>query len=227
MDIILIAGLWLDASVWDDVAAELRGYGHRPVPLALPGVADQSAAATLDDQIAATLAAVDSADTPVVVGHSAACSLAWIAADRRPQAISRVVMVGGWPTADGAAYADFFETVDGVMPFPGWGPFEGADSADLDAATRQRVAAAAIPVPEPVSKGIVRLADERRFEVPVTLVCPEYTPEQARTWIKDGKIPELAAARHVSYLDIDSGHWPMISRPADLARMLDTAANGA
>jgi pimeloyl-ACP methyl ester carboxylesterase len=227
MEVILIAGLWLDASVWDDAAAELRGYGHRPVPLALPGVADRSATATLEDQVAAAVAAVDSADTPMVVGHSAAGSLAWMVADRRPEAIERVVMVGGFPGEDGEVYADFFETVDGVMPFPGWGPFDGADSADLDAATRQRLAAGTIPVPEPVSKGIVRLADERRFDVPVTLVCPEYTPEQARTWIGDGQIPELAAARHVSYLDIDSGHWPMISRPADLARVLHTAAKGA
>jgi pimeloyl-ACP methyl ester carboxylesterase len=226
MDIILIAGLWLDASVWDDVAAELRGHGSRPVPLALPGVDDRSATATLDDQVAAVVAAVDSADTPVVVGHSAACGLAWMAADRRPAAVGRVVMVGGFPGADGEAYADFFETVDGMMPFPGWGPFEGADSADLDAAARQRLAAGAVPVPETVSKGVVRLADPRRFDVPVTLVCPEFTPEQAQTWIRDGQIPELAAARHVSYLDIDSGHWPMTSRPADLARLLQTAADG-
>lgn len=227
MDIILIAGLWLDASVWDSVAPELRGLGHRPEPLALPGVADRSATATLDDQVTAVLAAVDGADRPLVVGHSAASSLAWIAADRRPDAIDRVAMIGGFPSADGEAYADFFETVDGVMPFPGWGPFEGADSADLDEATKERVAASTIPVPEPVSKGIIRLADERRFDVPVTLVCPEYTPEQAKTWIRDGQIPELAAARHVSFLDIDSGHWPMVTRPADLARVLHAAAKGA
>jgi pimeloyl-ACP methyl ester carboxylesterase len=227
VDIILIAGLWLDASVWDEVAAELRGYGHRPVPLALPGVADRSVTATLEDQVSAVVAAVDSADAPMVVGHSAASSLAWMAADRRPDAISRVVMVGGFPSADGEAYADFFDTVDGVMPFPGWGPFEGADSADLDEATKDRVAAGTIPVPEGVSKGIVRLTDQRRYDVPVTLVCPEYTPEQAQKWIRDGQIPELAAARQVSYLDIDSGHWPMITRPADFARLLHAAAKGA
>jgi pimeloyl-ACP methyl ester carboxylesterase len=227
MDIILIAGLWLDATVWNDAAAELRGYGHHPVPLALPGVDDRAATATLNDQVAAAVAAVDSADKPMVVGHSAAGSLAWMVADQRPKAIDRVVMVGGFPQADGEAYADFFEAVDGVMPFPGWGPFDGADSADLDETTKQRLAAGTIPVPEPVSKGIVRLADERRLDVPVTLVCPEYTPEQAKTWIRDGQFPELAAARHVSYLDIDSGHWPMISRPADLARVLHAAAKGA
>jgi pimeloyl-ACP methyl ester carboxylesterase len=227
MDIILIAGLWLDASVWDDVAAGLQGYGHRPVPLALPGVDDRSATATLDDQVAAAVAAVDTADRPMVVGHSAACSLAWMVADQRPAAIDRVALVGGFPEADGAAYADMFETVDGVMPFPGWGPFDGADSADLDEEAKERLASGAIPVPQGVSKGIVRLADERRFHVPVTLVCPEYTPEQAKAWINSGDVPELTRARHVAFLDIDSGHWPMISRPADLARVLNAAAGGA
>ena len=29
MDILLIAGLWLDGSVWDNVAAQLEAGGHR------------------------------------------------------------------------------------------------------------------------------------------------------------------------------------------------------
>lgn len=227
MDIILIAGLWLENSVWDAVAADLRTRGHRPVQLALPGVDDRSAGATLDDQLAAVLAAVDRADRPMVVGHSAASTLAWLAADRRPDAVERVVMVGGFPGEDGRAYAAFFEAVDGLMPFPGWDPFEGPDSVDLDEAARQSIAAGAISVPEGVSTGIVRLTDERRFGVPVTLVCPEYSPEDAKAWIADGQIPELAAARQVSFLDIDSGHWPMVTRPQDLARLLDEAATGA
>jgi pimeloyl-ACP methyl ester carboxylesterase len=227
MDIILIAGLWLDASAWDGVAAELRGHGHRPVPLALPGVDDGSAAATLDDQVAAAVAAVDGTDRAVIVGHSAASSLAWMAADRRPGAIARVVVVGGVPAPDGETYADLFPTVDGVMPFPGWEAFDTADVADLDAESRRRLAAVAVPVPQGVSQGVVRLADERRFDIPVTLVCPEFTTGQAEAWINGGDVPELARARHLSFVDIDSGHWPMISRPADLARVLAAAAAGA
>ena len=71
---------------------------------ALPGADDGRATATLDDQLAAVLAAVDAADAPVVVGHSAASTLAWLAADRRPVAVARVVMIGGWPSSDGSAY---------------------------------------------------------------------------------------------------------------------------
>jgi pimeloyl-ACP methyl ester carboxylesterase len=225
MDILLIAGLWLDGSAWDDVVPALEGLGHRPVPLTLPGQGDGSASATLDDQVTAVLAAVDSASgKPMVVGHSAACTLAWLAADAQPEKVAKVAFIGGFPAGDGRSYADFFELTDGVMPFPGWGPFEGPDSADLDEEARRRIESAAIPVPEAVAKGVVRLADERRFEVPVVVVCPEFTPAQAQEWIKAGDIPELARAKYVDFVDIDSGHWPMATEPVELARLLAAAA---
>ncbi|HZD37628.1 MAG TPA: alpha/beta hydrolase, partial [Actinomycetes bacterium] len=225
MDILLIAGLWMDGSAWNDVASALEPLGHRAVPLTLPGQGDGSASATLDDQVAAVLAAVDAtAEKPMVVGHSAACTLAWLAADARPERIAKVVLIGGFPSADGQRYADLFELRDGVMPFPGWGPFEGPDAADLDEEARRTFASAAIPVPEGVAKGVVRLADERRLDVPVVLVCPEFTPAQAREWIDAGDVPELARAKHLELVDIDSGHWPMVTKPIELARLLAGAA---
>ena len=223
MDVILIAGLWLRRSIWAEVAAELERLGHRAIPVALPGVDDASTVSTLEDQVASVVAAADTADRPMVVGHSVACSLAWMVADRRPDMITSVVLVGGFPSANGAAYAEIFATIDGVMPFPGWGPFEGPDSADLDEADRARIASIAVPVAEGVSKGIVQLSDDRRFDVPVLVVCPEYGADEAKAWIDAGDVPELAMAKHVSFADIDSGHWPMVSRPVDLARVLDDA----
>jgi pimeloyl-ACP methyl ester carboxylesterase len=228
MDILLIAGMWLDGSVWDSVAAELGARGHRAVPVTLPGQGDGNTAATLADQVAAVVAAVDAAaGKPVVAGHSAACSLAWAAADARPAAISKVVLIGGFPSPDGEEYFGSFPVRDGAVHFPGWAEFEGPDSADLDDAAKQAIASAAIPVPEGVTRGVIRLADERRYDVPVTLICPEYTPAQAREWIADGEVPELAKSRQVSFLDIDSGHWPMITAPAELARLLAQASEGS
>jgi len=227
MDILLIAGLWLDESVWNDVATELTALGHRPHPLALPGQGDGSTTATLEDQQAAMLKAIDSIpEKPVVVGHSAACTLAWLAADARPEKTAGVALIGGFPAADGDSYADFFEPVDGLMAFPGWEPFEGPDSADLDEQARRRIQSAAVAVPEGVSRGKVRLTDDRRFGVPVVLICPEFSPAEARQWIASGDVPELAKAEKLSYVDIDSGHWPMISKPVELARLLTTAAAG-
>lgn len=224
MDIVLIAGLWLDGStVWDDVAAHLEARGHRCLPVTLPGQGDGNTSATLEDQVAAVIAAVDTAaGRPMVVGHSAACSLAWLAADACPGKISKAVLIGGFPSPDGKAY--FNATQDGALPFPGWSEFEGPDSADLDAAAKQAITSAAIPVPEGVVRGVIRLADERRYDVPVVLICPEFTPVQAREWIDHGQVPELAKSKDISFLDIDSGHWPMISAPADLARLLAQTA---
>lgn len=227
MDILLIAGLWLDGSAWDDVVPALEARGHRAVPLTLPGQGDGSGSATLEDQVAAVLAAVDSASgRPMVVGHSAASTLAWLAADARPEKVAKVALIGGFPSADGQPYADFFESRDGLTPFPGWDAFEGPDVADLDEEARRGFEAAASPVPQGVTKGVVHLADERRFDVPVVLVCPEYTPAQAQEWIDDGDVPELTKAKHVDFVDIDSGHWPMVTRPVELARLLADVAAG-
>jgi pimeloyl-ACP methyl ester carboxylesterase len=227
MDIILMAGLWLERSIWDDVCTELERLGHHPIPVALPGADDGSAGATLDDQVGAALEAVDGADHPLVVGHSAASTLAWIVADRRPTAIAGAVMIGGFPSSDGSTYAEFFPLTDGVMAFPGWEAFEGPDSDDLDGPTRERLAAGAVPVAGGVASGVVHLADERRYDVEVTLICPEFDPEQAKAWIEAGDVPELARAPHVSYVDIDSGHWPMVTKPTELAGLLDRIARGS
>ena len=225
MDIVLVAGLWLDASVWGDVAARLQARGHHAVPVTLPGQGDGRTSATLPDQVAAVVAAVDAAEKPMVVGHSAACILAWLAADARPAEISKVALLGGFPSGDGEVYFDSsFPARDDAVPFPGWAEFEGPDSADLDDAAKLAIASAAIPVPEGVTRGVIKLADERRYAVPVVLVCPEFTPAQASEWIDQGEASELASSKNVSFLDIDSGHWPMISAPAELARLLAQAA---
>ena len=225
MDIVLIAGMWLDGSAWDGVVPELERLAHRPVPLTLPGQGDGNAGATYDDQVAAVLSAVDAADGQVVVvGHSAACALAWVAADARPEKVAGVALIGGVPSPDGETYFGAFEPVDGVVPFPGWGPFEGPDSDDMSEEIKAAVAASAIAVPAAVTGGVVRLTNERRYDLPVTLVCPEFTPAQTKEWIEGGDVPELAKATRLEYVDIDSGHWPMFTKPTELARILADCA---
>jgi pimeloyl-ACP methyl ester carboxylesterase len=225
MDIVLIAGLWLDGSAWDDVLPELERLGHRGIPVTLPGQGDGTTSASYDDQVGAVLAAVDAAEgEPLVVGHSAACTLAWVAADRRPDAVTGVALIGGFPSTHETSYADFFEPTGDGVPFPGWEPFEGPDSDDMSPELKAEVAAGTHAVPVGVTKGTVRWTDARRHGVPLTLICPEFTPAQAQEWIEAGDVPELAAATALELVDLDSGHWPMFTQPAALAALLDDAA---
>ncbi|WP_110182219.1 alpha/beta fold hydrolase [Nocardioides solisilvae] len=229
MRTVLVAGLWLDARAWAEVVPALAELAVDGVPVSLPGQgapAPEGRATTLDDQLAAVVAEVDATpegEQVVVVGHSAASTLAWAAADARLDRVAGVVLVGGVPTTDGTAYADFFPPADDVVPFPGWEPFEGPGIADLDAEARAALAALTLPVPHSVTTSTVRYTDARRRDVPVVLVCCEFTPEQAREWIA-GDVPELQQATRLRLVDLDAGHWPMASAPVPFARCLAEAA---
>lgn len=58
------------------------------------------------------------------------------------------------------------------------------------------------------------------------MICPEFSPEEIREWVDGGDLPELAAVADVAYVDIDSGHWPQLTRPDELAALISTAADG-
>lgn len=225
MRIILIAGLWLDGDVWQLVAQQLHDLGHEPIPLSLPGQGAEPMNATLADQVQTVVDAVDAEQSPVVaVGHSAAVTLAWLAADLRPDEVARVVMIGGFPTPAGEQYAAFFPIEGELMPFPGWDPFQGPDSDDLSDEQKEALAHAAIPVPELVAHGIVEYTDDRRRSVPITMICPEYSPADFEQWLADGSMPELTGL-DIDLVDLDSGHWPMLTQPVELAGAIAAAAD--
>lgn len=226
MKIILIPGLWLDATAWDAVLQPLRDAGHEPVAVTMPGL-DGGSSATLDEQIDAVTTVIDAADEPVyVVGHSASSTLAWLAVDRRADRVAGVAMVGGMPQAEGNGYAPFFQPDGDTVKFPGWEAFVGPDSDDLTQAHREAFAAASHPMPAQLLTAEVHYTDERRYSVPVDMVCPEYSPEQAEAWLEAGEIPELEPVEHLTFVDLDSGHWPMFSKPAQLAALVDELAEG-
>ncbi|WP_426247077.1 alpha/beta fold hydrolase [Nocardioides sp. LHG3406-4] len=225
MDIVLVPGMWLNASTWDRVAPLLEAEGHRPHALTLPGMESKGAdrsGITLDDHVAAVVATIDAADGPVLlVGHSAGCGIAHLALDARPDRVTHVVHVGGFPPSDGETLLGGFEAIGGEVTMPDWA--EKGEDANLIGFSDAQLAAfyaAAIPEPQGVMEGVVRLHDDRRYGVPVTMVCPEYTAEDLRGWVKDGHVPELARPADVAYVDVPTGHWPQLTRPADLAKAI-------
>jgi pimeloyl-ACP methyl ester carboxylesterase len=227
MDIILVPGLWLDGSSWDEVVPTLQRAGHRTHPLTLPGMESKDADRSgirLRDHVDAVVGAIDAVDPAdgkvVVVGHSGGCGIAYAAVDARPDRVARVVYVGGFPTGDGDTVADGFPVVNGEVPLPDWSAFEDGDLVDLDDEGRRAFRERAVPSPAQVISDPQRLSDERRYEVPVTVIATEFTSDMLRGWIDQGLAPvrEFAKLREVEYVDLPTGHWPQFTRPEALAR---------
>lgn len=232
MHIILVPGLWLNASTWDAVTPLLERAGHRVTPVTLPGMESRQADradVTAEDHVAAVVDAIDGAEAPVLlVGHSAGCGIAHAAVDRRPDRVARAVHVGGFPGSDGDALLTGLPVVDGEVAMPDWKAVgEEANVVDLSDEQLATLYADAVPVPERVVTDPVPLTEPRRREVPITLVCPEYTSDQLRQWIAEGHLPEVDALDSVDYVDLPGGHWPQLSQPDALAAVLLAEAERA
>lgn len=221
MEVILVPGLWLDGSSWDGVVPRLEAAGHRAVALTLPGMESREADRghiTRQDYVDAIVAAIDAADGPVgLVGHSIGASWAHAALDARPESVAHAVYVGGFPSGDGSE--ESFPAVNGEIPLFDWADFDDADLGGLDEAGLAEFRRRAIPSPERAANDPQRLTDERRYEVPVTMICPEFSVETLKGWMADDLEPvrELTRIRDVTYVDLPTGHWPQFTMPGELA----------
>jgi pimeloyl-ACP methyl ester carboxylesterase len=227
MDIVLIPGMWLDASSWDAVTPALEQAGHRTHPITLPGLESKSAdrsKVSAQDHIDAVIAAIDAAEGPVVlVGHSAGGQVAYWAADARVDRVARIIFVGSEPSGDRAEQADTrFPAENGEIPLPAWSNFEESMVADLDQEQRATMRANAIPHPVRADLDAVTVSDERRRDLPITIVACEYPAAQLKEWTDKGfeGTEELAALRNAEYVDLNCGHWPQFSKPGELSRMI-------
>ena len=231
MDVILIPGFWLDASSWERVVPVLEEAAHRVNPLTLPGLespdADRSGIG-LRDHIDAVAAVVDGypADVRVVlVGHSGGGAIAHGVADARPDRIARVVYVDAGPLGHGNAINDELPVVDGEVPLPDWSVFDDADLVDLDDALRAEFRARAVPEPKGVAYDPVELHDERRYDVPVTIIACEFPSAALVEWIAADSpfTRELARVKQVDYVDLPTGHWPQFTKPVQLGQAIVAA----
>ena len=231
--VILIPGLWLNASTWEEVLPYLHQAGHTPVPLTLPGMESVSADRSevrLSDHVDAVVREIDAVPADgevIVVGHSMGAALAALAVDARRERVARVVYIGGFPSDAGGPLTSGFETDGADLPMPDPSNFDDADVADLDQAALAALVAGAIPSPASLTTDLVTYTDDQRHSVPTTMICPEYSPDDLRAWIEQGALPELATLSDLSYIDLDSGHWPQITVPSALADAIIQAVGGS
>lgn len=233
--ILLIAGHWLGAWAWDEVVEHLTAAGLGAVPLTLPGLDpadDERASRTLDDQATAIVGVIDQVTTSdrqpvVVVAHSGANAPVSLVLDRHPGLVRRVVWVDSGPVAPGTVFAPDLPDGLSALPLP---PFDVlGQQASLDGLSSdalERFRARAVPEPGPVLRQPVELTDDARLRVPTTVVCCSIPSAQLRELAQAGHpmFAEVARLQHLELVDLPTGHWPMWSRPDDLARLVATAA---
>ncbi|MEX8059627.1 alpha/beta fold hydrolase [Microbacterium sp. 16-032] len=223
MDVILVPGLWLDASSWDDITPALEAAGHRPHPVTLPGPAVGDL--VIDDWVDAVVSEIDRlGENVVLVGHSGGGNVVWGAADRRPAQVARVILVDTIVPHPGAMISEF-PVEDGVVHFPGWDFFDDDDVADIDDETRRRTAQQVVDVPGRVPTSPITLTDERRFAIPVTILSGQLDAESLHRVLADwgAYAEEVDCIESVEVVTLDSGHWPQFSQPQKFAETLAAA----
>ena len=225
--IILVPGWWLGAWAWDEVAAALRAQAHEVTAMTLPGLesadVDRSAI-TMSDHVDAICEAVMAAGAPVVLAvHSGAGAPGYAASDRVPERIAAMVYVDTGP-AIGALDPDF-DAVE--KPLPSREQLEEEENLDgLSGEQLETFRRRGLPEPGAALREGPRLTNDARLDVPSTVVCTGYTSEQYKDAVKEGQgwLGGLTELRNITYVDLPTSHWPMWSRPRELAGIIGDVA---
>jgi pimeloyl-ACP methyl ester carboxylesterase len=225
--IVLVPGFWLGAWAWDEVAAALRADGHDVTALTLPGLesadADRSAI-TMADHVDAICEAVRAAGPPVVLAvHSGAGASGYGASDRVPELIAAMVYVDSGP-ATGALDPDF-DALE--KPLPSREELE--EEENLDGLTDEQLETfrrRAVPEPGAALREAAELTNDARLDVPSTAICTGFTSDQYKAAVEEGYawLGGFAELRDVTWVDLPTSHWPMWSRPRELAGIIGDVA---
>ena len=84
----------------------------------------------------------------------------------------------------------------------------------------------AVPEPGAALREGSELTNDARLDVPSTVVCTGFTSEQIKAAVEEGYawLGGLAELRDVSWVDLPTSHWPMWSRPRELAGIIGDVA---
>jgi pimeloyl-ACP methyl ester carboxylesterase len=224
--IILVPGFWLGAWAWDEVADLLRRDGHDVTALTLPGLESADADRSqihAEDHVQAIVDAVRAAPAPPVLAlHSATGFSGYAASDRVPDRIAAVVYVD---TAPGKGALD--PQLEGDKPL-NWQELTAEENLDgLSDEHLQRFRERGVPVPGNVLREAVPLTNDARRDIPSTIIATGFSSDDYRKYAAENDWPWLAGIgelRNLSWIDLPTSHWPMWSRPRELAEIIGRIA---
>ncbi|TMR02377.1 alpha/beta fold hydrolase [Actinomadura soli] len=238
---VLVPGYWLGAWAWDEVAGPLRAAGHDVHAVTLAGMAERAGEASpgvdVDAHTADIVEVIEGGGLTgvVLVAHSGANMAATAASDRIPERIARVVYVDTGPMPTGLAGIDFHdpearaalekqvadEGEGWLIPVPPFDP--AADPVNLAGLTGEHLAAMrerGTPQPFATARQPAARPDPLP-DTPRTLIATTIPLEAVRQ-MGEGGHPVFAGMTGPgwTYRELPTGHWPMFSRPRELAGLL-------
>ncbi|WP_194908167.1 alpha/beta fold hydrolase [Catenulispora rubra] len=235
---VLVPGFWLGSWAWDSVAGRLRADGHEVHALSMPGIAERVGEATPETGVAAEVADIveylrgHELRDVVLVGHSGGNMPITGVADVVPELIARLVYVDTGPMPSGLGVIDFgppeaqeaqrklvAEQGEGwLLPPPAFDTAEDpVNLGGISEAGLERMRALATPQPfRTVTDALDRPGDV--LPVPASAICCTFSPEQVGQLA--GVSPIFGLMTKLDLHHLPTGHWPMFSRPDDLAVLL-------
>ena len=97
-------------------------------------------------------------------------------------------------------------------------------SEEQQATFRER----AVPVPGGILRDAVELTNDARRDIPSTIIATGFTAEDYQKYASEHPVPSFLAGipelRNVTWIDLPTSHWPMWSKPADLAQIIGDVA---
>ncbi|MFR0355414.1 alpha/beta fold hydrolase [Streptomyces sediminimaris] len=228
-EFVLVAGAKLGAWAWEDVVPGLRAAGHGAHALTLSGLAEKRGVpAGQQTHVRDIVDEVERRDLRdvVLVGHSYSGIPVGQAAERIGDRLARVVYVDASVPADGRSFLWGWDSggVRAAIEENGgfWPPFSARDLEGQGLTEEQigRIVRGATPHPG-ASLTEPAVLTRSPAELPATYVkCLLDWPEPS-----DDVTGHLRSERW-ELVEMDTGHWPMFSRPRELVRVLCEAAVG-
>jgi len=221
---LLVPGAWLGAWAWQKVTPMLEERGHEAYPVTLTGMGDRVHLASeglgMDIAVQDVLNVIKFNDLNkfVLVGHSFAGKVAAAVADRAHDKVEKVIYVDAFrpervttPQGGFDPSGEFGAPPKGSLGIPLTEAIIDRIGKDVQGSNRTWMMSMATPWPIKLAKDPITLS-KSYDEVKETYVFCRQSGDPVDEIIA-GKWGKLEGPHKV----IDSGHWPMITKPRELA----------
>ena len=239
---VLVGGAWLGGWCWLRVARRLRDEGHDAYPATLTGLGERvhlaSPEVDLETHITdvVNLIEYEGLHDVALLGHSYGGLVVTGAADRIPERISELVYLDTVPLPDGSTLIEKFppdlrKRTEGQVQELGEGwkfpippPEELANMASLEGVDEDHLRllySRATPQPFGTYTQPLRLKNPAREALPKLGILCSFSLAQVKEMIATGNpLFREVAGPEWRFVELPTGHYPMFSRPEDLAELL-------